>query len=219
MSDGGPSLALMARLHEAVTWGDAERRHEADPWSYMRRKLRDCEAPLRAYKAEVFAAAKKSLLDDLALPLVPPGALAAHKEAFEGLIPIGDFADLSYHLEPGADRKTRLEGARAVLESAKAPTLFDHEALPPEKRSRAWEKRVDDMRRRLGLESAALIVARGEMTPAKRAYVTRRLRRRLAEYLAVTRGEGALRDEITPFMLARIEAAAAAVLRILDRWR
>jgi hypothetical protein len=45
------------------------------------------------------------------------------------------------------------------------------------------------------------------------------VRRNLAEYLTVTRGEGPLRDEITPFMLARIEAAAAAALRLLGRWR
>lgn len=219
MSGEGPQLALMARLSEAVIWDESVRRHESDPWAYMRRKLHDCEGPLRAYKAEVFARAKQRLFDDLSLPLLPPGALETHKEVFEGLLPIGDYADLSYHLHPDGDRQARLDGARSVLGAAKVPTLFDHEAVPPEKRSRAWEKRVADMTRRLGLDAPAKILARGEMTPAKRAYLARRLRRSLSEYLSVARGESALRDEITPFMLARIEAAAAAVLRLLDRRR
>ena len=73
---------------------------------------------------------------------------------------------------------------------------------------------------RLDLARLTLVAERGEMTTAKRARLSRRLRRNLAEYLAVTRGEGtSLRDEITPFMLARIEAAAAAYLRLLNRWR
>lgn len=219
MSGEGPQLALLARLSEAVIWDESVRRHESDPWAYMRRKLHDAEGPLRAYKAEVFARAKQRLFDDLALPILPPGALESHKEVFEGLLPIGEFADLSYHLHPSGDRGARLDGARSVLAAARAPTLFDHEAVPPEKRSRAWETRVVEMTRRLGLEAPARIVARGEMTAAKRAYMARRLRRALSEYLSVARGESALRDEITPFMLTRVEAAAAAVLRLLDRWR
>jgi hypothetical protein len=219
VSGEGPQLALLARLDEAVRWDDAVRRHESDPWAYMRRKLSDGEGPLRAYKAEVFARAKQRLLEDLARPLLPPGSLEAHKEVFEGLIPIGDFADLSYHLDPAGDRQARLEGARAVLGAARAPTLFDHEALAPDKRSRAWEKRVAALAARLDLERLTKIAERSSMTPAKRARVARRLRRNLAEYLSVTRGQGPLRDEITPFMLARIEAAVAAALRLLNRWR
>jgi hypothetical protein len=150
---------------------------------------------------------------------MPPGALEAHREAFEALLPVGDFADLSFHLEPGADRASRLEGARAVLSAARAPTLFDHEALPPERRSRAWEKRVAEMSARLDLDRLAKILERGPDDEARRARVARRLRRNLGEYLAVSRGETALRDEITPFMLSRLEAAVAASLRLAGRWR
>jgi hypothetical protein len=219
VSDGGPRLALLARLAEAVRWDDAVRRHETDPWAYVRRKLQDTEGPLRAYKLELFAAAKARLLDDLARPMMPPGAIAAHKEAFEALIPAGDYADLSFHLDPGADRQSRLDGARFVLDGARAPTLFDHEAATPDRRSRAWDKRVAEMTQRLAFDSLARIVERAPPTPAGRARIARRLRRNLGEYLAVTGGGGPLRDEITPFMLARIEAAVAAALRLLGLLR
>ena len=219
MSDGGPRLAMLARLSEAVSWDDAVRRHESDAWAHLRRKLEAMEAPLREYKLQIFSDAKARLLADLKLPLLPPGALEAHKEAFEPLLPIGEYADLSFNLEAGADRAIRHEGAAAVLASAHTPTLFDYEALPRERRDGAWEKRVAAIARRLDLERLTLVAERGEMTAAKRDRLARRLRRNLAEYLSVTRGQDSLRDEITPFMLARIEAAAAAVLRLLRRWR
>ena len=218
MSEGGPRLALLARLSEAVSWNDAVRRHESDAWDHLRRKLADMEDPLRVYKRQVFADAKARLLADLERPLLPPGAIEAHKEAFESLLPIGEFADLSFHLDPGGDPASRRDGAAAVLAAAHAPTLFDYEAMPREKRGAAWEKRVAAMSARLDLDRLTLIAERDGMTHAKRARVARRLRRNLGEYLAVTRGEDALRDEITPFMLARIESAVAASLRLLRRW-
>ena len=219
MSEGGPRLALLARLAEAVRWDDAVRRHETDAWAHLRRKLEDMEAPLRAYKLELFSDAKERLLADLERPLLSPDAVQSHKEAFESLLPIGEYADLSFHLDPGADRESRRAGTAAVLAAAHAPTLFDYEALPSERRNGAWEKRVTAMSGRLDLDRLTRIAERGGMTSAKRPRVARRLRRNLAEYLSVTRGEGALRDEITPFMLARIEAAVAASLRLLSRWR
>jgi len=209
----------MARLAEAVHWDEAVRRHENDAWAYMRRKLSEMEAPLRAYKHELFTDAKTRLLADLNRPLMPPGSIEAYKEAFESLLPISEYADLSFHLDPGADRESRREGAAAVLAGAHSPTLFDYEALPPERRGRVWEKRVAAMNARLDLDRLTQIAERDAMTSAKRARVARRLRRNLAEYMTVIRGEGPLRDEITPFMLARIEAAVAANLRLLNRWR
>lgn len=219
MSDGGPRLVLLARLYEAVRWDDAVRRNETDPWAYLRRKLEATAAPLREYKLQVFEQAKSRLFADLGRPLLPPGALESHKEAFESLLPIGEYADLSFHLDPGADRDSRREGAVSVLAAAHAPTLFDYEAQPPERRSKAWDKRVAAMAARLDLECLTLIAERGPLTPARRAMISRRLRRNLGEYLSVTGSGGALRDEVTPFMLARIEAAIAACLRLLDRWR
>ena len=218
MSEAGP-LALLARLSEAAQWDDAVRRHETDAWAYLRRKLEATAGPLREYKLRIFSEAKSRLMADLGRPLMPPGALESHKEAFESLLPIGEYADLSFHLDPGSDRESRREGAAAILEAAHSPTLFDYEALPSERRSRAWEKRVAEMALRLDLERLTLIAQRGPFDAAKRARVARRLRRNLREYLSVSRGEAALRDEVTPFMLARIEAAIAAALRLLNRWR
>lgn len=219
MSEGGPKLALLARLAEAGRWDDLIRRHESDPWAYLRRKLAETDAPLRAYKAALLAESKARLLEDLSKPLLPSGALEAHKEAFEALLAAGDFADLAFHLEPGADRRSRLDGARAVLSQARCPTAFDHEALPPERRSRLWQKKVDEMWGRLDLETLGRIVDARPRSARRRAYLARRLRRNLGEYLTVTRDHAGVREEITPFMLGRLETAIAASLRLLDRWR
>jgi hypothetical protein len=219
VSEGGPRLVLLARLSEAARWDDVVRRHETDPWAYLRRKLEATAEPLREYKRQVFQEATARLLTDLDRPLIPPGALEAHKETFESLLPVGEFADLAFHLHPSVDRESRREGAASVLAAAHAPTAFDHEALPPERRSKSWEKRVAAMAERLQLDALTKLAERGEMTAPKKARLARRLRRNLREYLTVASGDGALRDEVTPFMLSRIETAIAASLRLLRRWR
>jgi hypothetical protein len=217
---GGPRLVLLARLAEAARWDDLTRRHESDPWAYMRRKLLETADPLRAYKRELLAEAKGRLLADLEKPFLPPGALETHREAFESLLSPGDFADLAFHLDPRAERAARLEGARAALAAASPPTAFELEALPPERRGRAWQRRVDELAARLRLDVLSRLAERGTGTPKERAYLARRLRRELGEYLSVTRSEhGGVRDEVTPFMLTRLEAAIAASLRFLGRWR
>lgn len=219
MSEGGPGLALFSRLAEAARWDDQVRRHEDDPWAYLRRKLLATEGPLRDLKAALFHEARERLLEDLAKPFLAPGSLQAHKEAFEALLTRGDFADLAFHLEVGRDHGARLEGARSVLESAKIPTLFDLEAVPTERRSPAWEKRVEEAGRRLGLDLLARLSEKSPATPRRKAYLARRLRRDLGEVLAMTRHDGGLRDEVTPYVLSRLEVAIAAVLRFLSRWR
>ena len=219
MSEGGPGLALLSRLTEAARWDDQVRRHEDDPWAYLRRKLLATEGPLRELKSGLFREARERLLDDLAKPFLAPGSLQAHKEAFESLLTRGDFADLSFQLEVGREHDSRLEGARSVLETAKIPTLFDLEALPPERRYPAWEKHVEEAGRRLGLDLLTRIAERGPGTPRRKAYLTRRLRRELEEPLAMTRHDRGLREEVTPYVLSRLEATTAAALRFLSRWR
>ena len=219
MTDGGPGLALLARLAEAARWDEQVRRHEDDPWVYMRRKLLATEGPLREIKSGLFREARERLLEDLAKPFLAPGSLQAHKETLETLLGIGDFADLSFHLEVGRERDSRLEGARSILEAAKVLTLFDLEAPPSERRSKAWEKRVEEAERRLGLDLLARLADRGQPTPRRKAYLALRLRRELGEVLAMTRHDEGLRDEVTPYVLARLEAATAAALRFLSRWR
>jgi hypothetical protein len=212
---GGPGLALQARVAEACAWDDLIRRHEDDPWAYLRRKLLETEPPLRAYKAELLERATAALFKDLERPVLPPGALERHRADFEPLLAPALFADLSFHLDPRTPRDARLEGARGVLAGAKSPTLFDLEALPPERRPKVWEKRVAEMRARLNLPLLEGVAARG-LTPERRARLARRLRRLLREYLAVTRSEGGARDEVSPFMLGRLETAVAASLRLLN---
>jgi hypothetical protein len=224
VSDEGPRLVLLARLTEAVAWDEAVRQHEADAWSYLRRKLGATAEPFRTYKSQLFDEARARLLADLELPDMLPSALEAHKTTFESLIPLGEYADLSFHLDSDAPLEARREGVAAVLAAAHAPTLFDYEAQPPERRSGAWEKRVAEMTRRLDLDVMTRIAdrespdARDPLAPVMRARIARRVRGNLAEFLSVARGTGPLRDELTPFMLSRVEHAVAATMRLLGRW-
>lgn len=212
---GGAALSLLARLSEAACWAGKVRDYEPDPWGYLRRKLESTEGPFRELRAAQFAAARESLLRDLKEPFLKPGALLDYKETFELLLPATDFADLSFHLAPGGDPKTRREGAADVLAHAKPRTFFDIEKLPPERRPQEWEKLVAQMTERLGLPHVGAILAREERTPRRLSMAARRLRKNLAEYLAVTRHEQGARDELTSFVLARLEGVTAALLRFI----
>ena len=209
------ALPFLARLGEAASFPPAVRAYESDSWAYLRRKLSECEAPLRAYKRQLFDEAAASLLRDLEESFLKPGALLEHKETFEKLLPLSDYADLAFHLEPGADPKTRREAARAVLKAARPKTVFDVEALPEGRRGKPWETLVAETSRRLRLDGLRRILHNGPDTPKRRAVVARRLRRNLAEYLTVTRGEMGMREDVTLFLLTRLEAAMAAVSRFL----
>ena len=209
------ALPLLARLGEAASYPTAVRAYEPDPWGYLRRKLRECEEPLRAYKQALFEARRDALLAELSEPFLKPGSVMDHKEAFEKLLPPSDFADLSFHLEPGADPKTRREGVRSVLAAAKVRTVFDVEALPVERRGKPWETLVGDIWRRLDFDRLGAVLAHGKPSAFRKAMVARRLRRNLAEFVSVARAEGGARDEITLFVLTRLEAALAACVRFV----
>lgn len=213
MSTG--ALPLLARLGEAASFPKAVRNYEPDPWSYMRRKLDDCAGPLREYKRALYEEASARLLEDLRESFLKPGAMMDHKETFEKLLTPDVYADLSFHLEPGADPKSRREAVKALLTEGKIKTAFDTEALPPERRGKPWQSLVSETSRRLGLDQLKEICERGPMTERRRAYAVRRARRNLAEFLTVTRGETGMREEITLFVLTRVEAAIAALLRFL----
>lgn len=213
MSTG--ALPLLARLGEAASFPQAVRNYETDPWSYLRRKLCDCAGPLREYKRILYEEASARLLEDLRESFLKPGVLMDHKETFEKLLTPDAYADLSFHLEPGGDPKSRYESVRELLARAKIKTLFDTEALPPERRGKPWQTLVSDTSRRLGLDTLREIYERGPKTERRRAYAVRRARRDLAEFLTITRGEAGMRDEITLFVLTRVEAVIAAMLRFL----
>jgi hypothetical protein len=210
------ALPLLARLAEAASFPQVVRNYESDPWGYMRRKLGDCDGPLREYKRALYDEASSRLFDDLRESFLKPGSLMDHKETFEKLLTPGDYADLSFHLEPGVDPESRREAVKAVLSAGKIKTLFDTEALAPDLRGKPWQTLVEETSRRLGLDTLQMIAERGPKTERRRAYLVRRARRDLAEFLTVTRGEAGMRDEITLFVLTRVEAAIAALLRFLS---
>jgi hypothetical protein len=209
------ALPLLARLGEASTYPLAVRNYESDPWSYLRRKLADCAGPLREYKRTLYEEASAVLLEDLKDSFLKPSALMDHKETFEKLLTPGDYADLAFNLE-GGDPKSRRDAVKDVLAHAKLKTLFDTEALPPERRGKQWQTLVEDTSRRLSLDKLKALYERGPRTERRRRYVARRARRDLREFLTVTRGEAGMRDEITLFVLTRVEAAIAAMLRFLN---
>lgn len=210
------ALPLLARLEEAATFPKAVRQYESDPWSYLRRKLEECEAPLREYKKTLFAAACERLLEELRGAFPGPEALHSHKEALEKLLAPGDYADLSFHLDLGGEPAAKRAAVKEALASARVKTLFETERLPAERRGKAWEDLVADTARRLQLDVLKDVLSRAPRTDRRRAYVARRARRNLSEFLSVTRGQDGLRDEITPFVLTRVEAAIAATLRLLN---
>ncbi|MEQ1918376.1 MAG: hypothetical protein ABL955_04195 [Elusimicrobiota bacterium] len=210
------ALPLLARLSEAASFPQAVRNYETDPWSYMRRKLGDCAMPLRDYKRTLYEDASARLYEDLKESFLKPGALMDHKEIFEKLLTPDAYADLSFHLEPGVDPKSRSETVRELLTQAKIKTLFDTEALPAERRGKPWQTLVEDTSRRLELDKLKAILGRGPQTERRRAYAVRRARRNLSEFLTVTRAEAGMRDEVTLFVLTRVEAAIAATLRFLN---
>jgi hypothetical protein len=209
------ALPLLARLGEAASFPPAVRNYESDPWSYMRRKLDDCAGPLREYKRALYDAAVDRLFLDLSGSFLKPGVLMEHKATFEKLLTSDAYADLSFHLDPGVDPKVRFQTVAAFLAGAKIKTLFDTEALPPERRGKAWQSLVEESSRRLELDKLQVILGRGPLTARRRAYVVGRARRNLAEFLTVTSGEAGMRDEITLFVLTRVEAVIAALLRFL----
>jgi hypothetical protein len=213
MSSG--ALPLLARLGEAASFPKAVQAYESDSWGYLRRKLAECEAPLRAYKQTLYEAAAGKLLADLKEPFLKPGAVHDHKETFEKLLMLVDFADVSYNLDSPADPASRREAVAAVLKNAKPKTLFDTEKLPPERRGKPWEALVADVSRRLELDGLAAALRRKPVTARRKAMVARRARRNLDEFLSVTRGDAGMRDDITLFVLTRVEAAIAALLRFL----
>lgn len=212
---GGPSLALLARLSEAACWAGKVRDYEPDPWGYLRRKLESTEGPFRDLTEQRFREAREKLLEELKAPFLQPGALVEHKELFERLLSPGDFADLSFNLSPGMDPRSRREGAAQVLAHAKPRTFFELERLPPERRPKDWQALVAQLEQRVGVTALKAILERGERTPFRLNMTARRLRRNLGEYLSVTRHEQGAREELTPFVLTRLEALVAALRRFV----
>ena len=76
---------------------------------------------------------------------------------------------------------------------------------------------VEETSRRLELDKLKEMYARKPKTNFRRDYVVRRVRRNLAEFLTVTRDQSGMREDVTLFVLTRLESAIAAVLRFLGK--
>lgn len=210
------ALPLLARLGEAASFPQAVRHYESDPWSYLRRKLGSCEGPLSDYKQALFKQASERLFSDLNDPELKPEMLLDHKETFEKLLSPDDFSEFLLQLDAAGKPAARIAGVRRVLGNARIKTLFDVESMPVERRGKPWQTLVDDTWRRMRLDKLKAILERKPRTDRRRAYIARRARRNLGDFLAVTRGQAGLRDEITLFVLTRVEAVIAAQLRLLN---
>lgn len=211
-------LIILARLSEFCQY----RSHawqDSDPWSFMRRKLQETEAPLSKMKRELLDATTGKLLQEIKAGPLDGERCADFKTLFERLVAPGDFADIAIHLEPGQDPKHLTEMLTDVLRLIKPHHLFIEEAKPPERRSPSWEKLVRELRGRIGIDQLDAAMSRDGKSARRRAYVLRRLRRNVAEYCTVVRIPKDPNDTLTPFMLPRIEGLIAACLRFLDNHR
>lgn len=211
-------LVILARLAEFCEY----RKHawqDADAWTYMRRKLRETEAPLASMKSELLAATGQRLLEEIKAGPLDAERCADFKTLFERLLAPGDFADIAIHLEPGQDPKRMAEFCSQVLSQVKPHHAFIEENKPVERRSPTWERLVTELHKRIGIDQLDAILQRKPRTDRRRAYVLRRLRRNVAEYCTVVRIPKDPADTFTPFMLPRIEGLIAANLRFLDKHR
>ena len=117
--------------------------------------------------------------------------------------------------EVGRAESQQREAIQAVLTHAKPRTLFDIEALPVERRGKIWEGLVEESGRRLELDKLRAIYERKPKTDFRRSSVTRRARKNLGDLLALMRDKSGMREDITLFMLIRLETAIAALRRFL----
>ncbi len=217
-SETSHQLVVLARLCEFCQWRGALTQSGEDPWSYMRRKLLDVEAPLTAFKGELLRGLREELLAELTRGPVSDARFAQYKDLFERLLSRGDFADVAIHLSSAAGPACR-ELVGQALSAARAQTLFQEERRPAAQRSPAWNKLVQELWKRLGFDVLERVMERGPESPRRRAYVLRRMRRDVAEYCTVVKIPTAPTDTLSPFMLPRIEAVVAACLRFLSKYR
>jgi len=154
VSEGGSRLVCSPPLR-AVIWNDAVRRNESDPWAYLRRNSRRPPRHAR-FQERDFREREVAAFADPGSRM-PPGALEAHKEAFEALLPIGEYADLSFHLDRAPTASPAREGGR-VLSGRRAD--FVRLRIGPPNGARRLEKRVAPCRAS-GLDRLTKIAERG----------------------------------------------------------
>lgn len=209
--------AALARVADFCRWDKKHAERLGQPWGYMREKLLQTKAPLGALKAGLLAASGHKLLLELKAGEVSAERFADYKTLLEGVLSRGDFADVAIHLCP--DPRPDPAWVAKILKGLKAPAGYHEEDIPADQRSPSWEKLVAELSRRLDLERLAKIMRHKKPTPRKRAFVLKRLRANAAEYCTVMRFPSSPDDPMSPFLLPRLEALAAACLRFLNKYR
>jgi len=211
-------LVVLARLSEFCQWRGASAHAGEDPWSFMRRKLLEIEPALAAFKGQLLDGLRERLFSELSQGPLSAERCADYRDLLDRLLSRGDFADVAIHLAPDAGPSS---GAmlRQLMISAKPHHLFVEERLPLAQRSASWNRLVEELSRRVGLDLFARMLGRGKITARRKAYVLRRIRRNVAEYCTVVRIPTSASDTLTPFMLPRVEALVAANLRFLTKYR
>ena len=215
-ADVSHQLVIVARLADFCRFRSPFLQ-ESDPWGYMLRKLGELEEPLTGLKTALFRATRRRLLAEVRSGSLDAERCADYRTLFERLVSPVDFVDIAFHLAPGVANQA--EALSAVLDQVRPATLFLEERKEPPQRSPSWDKLVEELYRRLGLDVLGRIMVRKPATAARRAMVLRRLRANVAEYCSVVRIPTSPQDTFTPFMLPRIEALIAACLRFLKKYR
>ena len=217
--DSTHQLVIMSRLAECCRYKARGHRDERDPWEFLRQKLRETEEPLSRLKGALFETTRSGLLAEMRRGTLNEERYAEYKTVFERLLSRGDFADIAIHLSASGNGPGHAEWISQSLSRVRPHHLFIEERRPPSERAPAWEKLVSELSRRLELDRlGALLVARRNAPRTKRL-VLYRLSRNVAEYCSVMRIPLTPSDAFTPFMLSRVEALIAALLRFLNQHR
>lgn len=212
-------LVIITRLAEYCQWRGAILRYENDPWNFMRQKLLQTEEPLANLKRELLQGTRSQLLKELRAGSLTDEHYGDYKHLLEQLLNRGDFADVAIHLSTAAAGPMQASWVDEALQRVTPTTLFIEEGKPAAARSPAWEKLIEELTNRLGLDQLGKTLSRKPRTPRRKAMVLRRVRHIVAEYCTVVHIPTNPSDTFSPFMLARIEGLIAANLRFLNLYR
>ncbi len=210
---------ILARLHEFCRFQGSVLHFEKDPWEYMRRKLLEIEAPLFAYKSALLEHVRTRMVRELRNEKINPARCVEIKARLDRLLSPGDFADAAIHLSENDMSPARLKNALSILKSVRPWNPFHEERLQPQDRSPAWEKLVMEHYDRLGFDLLSRIMKRVPRPKRRTRSALRKVRVRVADFCAVIKVPENPGEDITPFMLSRIEALIAASLRFLNKHR
>ncbi len=216
--DPSHQLVILARLSEFSQFKGATVANERDPWNYMRRKLHETEPAMVGLKDNLYRLTAKRLLEELKKGM-DAERYADYRSLFERLLTPGDFADLAFHLDPAAPPAGQLEWVKGMLIDVRPTNLFIEERKPAGQRPASWEKLVNELYGRLGLDLLDRVITHKPRTAKRKAVILRKVRANTAEYCSVVRIPTQANDTFTPFMLPRIEGLIAANLRFLDKYR